>query len=306
MSNPRILLLDEATSALDTQSEGIVQDALDKASNGEIFSFPLRLPTPDELFLSGRTTITVAHRLSTIKDADCIYVMGDGLVLEQGTHGELLSNENGHYSRLVTAQKLRDKREVEVDIDNSDNITAATDKVEDVENETADVASLGRKNSCSIASKIIEDRKNGLAGGKNKTHSLFYLFKRMGKLNRDGWLHYLVGTLAAIRECFIVGIIIISSDGFKTVNGMVYPSYGVVFSKGIAAFSEVNHHERRHDGDRVALWLFLIAVASMVIIAIQNYMFASTAANLTAKLRSLSFRAILRQDSESCLKRVKI
>ncbi|KAF9230695.1 P-loop containing nucleoside triphosphate hydrolase protein, partial [Melanogaster broomeanus] len=65
VSNPRILLLNEATSALDTQSEGIVQDALDKAA-------------------AGRTTITIAHRLSTIKDADCIYVMGDGLVLEQG------------------------------------------------------------------------------------------------------------------------------------------------------------------------------------------------------------------------------
>ena len=86
VSDPRILLLDEATSALDTQSEGIVQDALDKAA-------------------AGRTTITIAHRLSTIKDADCIYVMGEGMVLEKGTHAELLADENSTYSRLVNAQR---------------------------------------------------------------------------------------------------------------------------------------------------------------------------------------------------------
>ena len=81
VSDPRVLLLDEATSALDTQSEGIVQDALDKASRG-------------------RTTITIAHRLSTIKDADLILVMGGGEILEQGTHNSLLADENGPVSQL--------------------------------------------------------------------------------------------------------------------------------------------------------------------------------------------------------------
>ena len=82
VSDPRILLLDEATSALDTQSEGIVQDALDKASRG-------------------RTTITIAHRLSTIKDADMILVMGGGEILEQGTHNSLLADENGAVRPLL-------------------------------------------------------------------------------------------------------------------------------------------------------------------------------------------------------------
>ncbi|KIJ98323.1 hypothetical protein K443DRAFT_123728 [Laccaria amethystina LaAM-08-1] len=74
-------VLDEATSALDTQSEGIVQDALDKAA-------------------AGRTTITIAHRLSTIKDASVVFVMGNGLIVEQGTHNELLQT-NGAYARLA-------------------------------------------------------------------------------------------------------------------------------------------------------------------------------------------------------------
>ncbi|KAF8990216.1 P-loop containing nucleoside triphosphate hydrolase protein [Cyathus striatus] len=103
VSDPRILLLDEATSALDSQSEGVVQDALDKAS-------------------AGRTTITIAHRLSTVKNADDIYVMGDGQILEHGTHTELLRAE-GAYARLVRAQTLRESeeyRETGADDDDSD------------------------------------------------------------------------------------------------------------------------------------------------------------------------------------------
>lgn len=79
---------------------------------------------------------------------------------------------------------------------------------------------------------------------------------------------------------------------------MVYPAYGVVFSKGISGLSDLDPHKRRHDGDRTALWLFIIAILSACFIGVQNYTFASAAATLTAKIRSLSFRAILRQDSE--------
>nr|XP_046482263.1 ATP-dependent translocase ABCB1-like [Neodiprion pinetum] len=82
--NPKILLLDEATSALDTRSEAKVQAALDKASEG-------------------RTTIIVAHRLSTIRSADKIIVLSKGLVVEQGNHNELMAFKK-HYYELVTTQ----------------------------------------------------------------------------------------------------------------------------------------------------------------------------------------------------------
>ena len=99
VGNPPILLLDEATSALDTASEGIVQDALDRASRG-------------------RCTITIAHRLSTIKQADQIIVLTAGHILERAqsdenasAHRKLLENRDGPYSRLVTAQRFREENE---------------------------------------------------------------------------------------------------------------------------------------------------------------------------------------------------
>jgi ATP-binding cassette, subfamily B (MDR/TAP), member 1 len=82
------------------------------------------------------------------------------------------------------------------------------------------------------------------------------------------------------------------------VSGLVYPAFGVVYAKGINAFSDLDPHKRRHDGDRAALYFFVIAILSTFTVGVQNYMFASAAAILTAKLRSLSFRAILRQDSK--------
>lgn len=82
--NPEILLLDEATSALDTASEAKVQVALEKASEG-------------------RTTIIVAHRLSTIRNADRIFVFSGGQILEEGNHKELMARQN-HYYDLVTTQ----------------------------------------------------------------------------------------------------------------------------------------------------------------------------------------------------------
>mmetsp|Transcript_13800 Transcript_13800/g.39081 ORF Transcript_13800/g.39081 Transcript_13800/m.39081 type:complete len:223 (-) Transcript_13800:1162-1830(-) len=83
---PKVVLLDEATSALDTESEATVQEALDELISA-----------------GGRTVIVVAHRLSTVKNADNVAVMGNGTVAEQGTHQELLARA-GIYERLVRRQ----------------------------------------------------------------------------------------------------------------------------------------------------------------------------------------------------------
>lgn len=85
---PNVILLDEATSALDTESEKLVQNALlEAASSGD------------------RITIAVAHRLSTVRDANCIFVFHAGKIVEAGTHGELVA-KGGMYAKMCEAQKL--------------------------------------------------------------------------------------------------------------------------------------------------------------------------------------------------------
>jgi ABC-type multidrug transport system fused ATPase/permease subunit len=90
LKNPSILILDEATSSLDSESEKLVQEALDK-------------------LMVGRTSIVIAHRLSTIKNANKIIVLENGKVAESGTHEELLKNENGLYSHLFKIQFEKNK-----------------------------------------------------------------------------------------------------------------------------------------------------------------------------------------------------
>ncbi|KAM0899539.1 hypothetical protein ACQ4PT_021220 [Festuca glaucescens] len=92
IKNPKILLLDEATSALDVESERIVQEALNR-------------------IMVDRTTLVVAHRLTTVRNADCISVVQQGKIVEQGPHDELVLNPDGAYSQLIRLQESHEKEQ---------------------------------------------------------------------------------------------------------------------------------------------------------------------------------------------------
>uniref|UniRef100_A0AC34GLH9 ABC transporter domain-containing protein n=1 Tax=Panagrolaimus sp. ES5 TaxID=591445 RepID=A0AC34GLH9_9BILA len=116
--NPKVLLLDEATSALDTESERLVQDALDRAAQG-------------------RTTITIAHRLSTIKNADLIIVFEKGIIVEEGSH-ESLMEQNGVYAHLVGAQTInRTEDENEAEYESAEDETFSRSHLRKDESEEA-------------------------------------------------------------------------------------------------------------------------------------------------------------------------
>ena len=85
------------------------------------------------------------------------------------------------------------------------------------------------------------------------------------------------------------------------MTGAVYPVFGLIFAKTIQTFSLTDPHDRRVQGDRNALYFFIIAIGATILMGSQVYLFSGAASRLTSKLRSLSFKAILRQDSKPTL-----
>ncbi|CAG8444023.1 151_t:CDS:2 [Funneliformis mosseae] len=168
VKDPKILLLDEATSALDTKSEGIVQDALDKASKN-------------------RTTVVIAHRLSTIRNATKIVVMSNGEIVETGTHNELIQEQEGPYSKLVAAQKIQQQNEEKSNKDISEEGIALS-KV------------ISNKSIMSTKSSCIVNELNDIEKGANLDYqyTTWELIKKVAKINRPEWYLMIMGFFASI------------------------------------------------------------------------------------------------------------
>lgn len=133
----------------------------------------------------------IAHRLSTIKDADLIVVMSEGEVVEQGTHSQLLSLQDGMYSRLVEAQRLRDgSAEISPPSRTALDVTEKTKdivKAEVVSSSFDDIVKVQQ-------SKEVEESRSG------KVLSMPDLFVRMALLNRKAWPKYFIGAIFSFSE----------------------------------------------------------------------------------------------------------
>jgi ATP-binding cassette subfamily B (MDR/TAP) protein 1 len=128
VSNPKILLLDEATSALDSESELIVQDALDRV-----------------LEQRNCTTVIIAHRLSTIRSADIIYVISDGRAVESGSHEQLMA-KRGYYRQLVERQENSSRPQHRVSARDSFNSTGDASSDSFVQSEVTSMPLLPKQN----------------------------------------------------------------------------------------------------------------------------------------------------------------
>lgn len=172
------------TSALDTHSEGIVQDALNKAS-------------------VGRTVIAVAHRISTIQHAHCIFVLGEGQLIEQGTHAELLRNEQGAYAQLVLGQRLREAQEKDgLEVKDSKGVSRSVTPLPSVGGSEEIETEIGTKVRAEKLPYVEElkgrTKPTTSVGETKREYSGWELFKRMAKINQDVRNVYLLGIVAAI------------------------------------------------------------------------------------------------------------
>ncbi|XP_053465061.1 ATP-dependent translocase ABCB1 isoform X1 [Nycticebus coucang] len=253
--NPKILLLDEATSALDTESEAVVQAALDKARKG-------------------RTTIVIAHRLSTVRNADVIAGFDDGVIVEKGNHDELMK-QKGIYFKLVTMQTAGNEIELENTADESKS------EIDGLEMSSKDSgSSLMRRRSTlrSIRGSQSQDRKLSTKEALDEDVPPVS-FWRILKLNLSEWPYFVVGVFCAI------------------VNGGLQPAFSVIFSKIVGVFTRDDDAATKRENSNLFSLLFLVlGIISFITFFLQGYTFGKAGEILTKRLRYMVFRSMLRQD----------
>jgi ATP-binding cassette subfamily B (MDR/TAP) protein 1 len=277
VSDPKILLLDEATSALDTKSEGVVQAALEVAA-------------------AGRTTITVAHRLSTVKDADNIVVLNEGRIVEHGTHDALLKKQ-GAYSILVEAQKISETTDMgpeeEATIDEDDELVLQqtlngkyTRYVGDPD-ELNIGSTLNRSTSDESQSSAVVQ---GRGTATNSGYSLWTLIKLVASFNSTEWHWMLLGLFFSI----ICGAGNPTQEVFsaKEVVSLSIPLVDPVTGQPIAGAKS----QLRSDVNFWSLMYLMLGFVQLLAFWIQGVAFGFCSERLIHRVRDRAFRTILRQD----------
>ncbi|XP_052878978.1 ABC transporter B family member 4-like isoform X2 [Gossypium arboreum] len=269
LKDPRILLLDEATSALDAESERVVQEALDR-------------------IMGNRTTVIVAHRLSTVRNADTIAVIHRGKMVEKGSHSELLKDPEGAYSQLIRLQEVNKESEQVADLS-------------EVTPESFRQSSLRRsmKRSISRGSSIGNSSRHsfsvsfGLPTGMNVNDSatvdtedpskqplkqpLEVPIRRLAYLNKPEIPVLLLGTIAAVA------------------NGVILPIYGLLLSHVIETFFKPPD-ELKKDTRFWALIFMALGLASLLASPARTYFFSIAGCKLIQKIRLMCFSKVVHME----------
>nr|XP_043635572.1 ABC transporter B family member 4-like [Erigeron canadensis] len=245
LKDPRILLLDEATSALDAESERVVQEALDR-------------------IMVNRTTVIVAHRLSTIKNADMIAVIHRGRMVEKGSHSELLRDPEGAYSQLIKLQEI----DCELGRHGSDN--------QDMElspRHSMNVSINGVPAQISVPSGESLGTELDQASEKPPKVPL----RRLAYLNKPEVLVIILGAIAGI------------------INGTIYPIFGLLLAGMIKTFFEPPK-EMKSDSRFWALMFIVLGVVSFFAYPGRSYLFAVAGSKLIRRIRSLCFEKVINME----------
>ncbi|KAJ9635107.1 hypothetical protein H2199_008593 [Coniosporium tulheliwenetii] len=217
ISDPKILLFDEATSALDPRAERVVQDALNRVSKN-------------------KTTLVIAHKLATIKNADSIAVMREGEVVEQGNHAELIE-QDGLYAAMVRAQDLGDESQKDQP-EHHDN--------EDHTDSTLRPLASRRETQPAVSSKDLEEGQPDHLTAGTLHYSLFKCVCIMLKENKAMYKWY-----APLIFAFVM-------------VGGTYPAQALLFARLLNVFTIRDEEEARSKANLFSLMFFIIALANLV------------------------------------------
>ncbi|KAG7971189.1 hypothetical protein I3843_07G123300 [Carya illinoinensis] len=270
LKNPRILLLDEATSALDAESERIVQEALDR-------------------IMVNRTTVIVAHRLSTVRNADMIAVIHRGKIVEKGSHSELVKDPDGAYSQLIRLQEENKESGQAVDDQNKFEISMESFRQSSLRNSQrnsffrslsrgSSVNSSGRRSFSVTAFGLptevaIDDNVMAIREEKLPKVSI----RRLAYLNKPEIPILLLGAIAAI------------------INGAILPIFGILLSRVINSFYKPPHQLKK-DTNFWALIFVVLGVVSFLAIPARAYLLSVAGSKLVERIRLMCFEKLVRME----------
>ncbi|RZC60851.1 hypothetical protein C5167_022606 [Papaver somniferum] len=254
LKNPKILLLDEATSALDAGSETMVQEALDR-------------------LMVGRTTIVVAHRLSTIRNVDSIAVLQQGQVVETGTHEELISKV-GAYASLIQFQEMVRNPEP------SDHRSRSTRLSSSLSTKSLSLRSGSLRNLSYQYSTGADGRIEMIShadNNRNRPAPKNYFF-RLLKLNAPEWPYSIMGTVGSV------------------LSGFIGPTFAIVMSNMIDVFYYKDLAAMEKKTKEFVFIYIGCGLYAVVAYLTQHYFFSIMGENLTTRVRRMMLAAILRNE----------